>query len=189
MKTIFILVASIVTLFLPIKINVSAFIIDEIKRAFFNVNAFGFIKIISGYLSFNKYGMAIHITKNKAIVIPYKNFINTKKVIKYYKDFHVNYINILVEVGAKNNLEELITASIIYNFIFNNVAEVIKERKPYVKINSNINIAFNNDYFNLYVKTKLYLNLITIFINLFKILMEKMFNAKRKRKNKIEQVH
>lgn len=184
MKYIIIVTFATLILLTPLRTSIKIFYSNQLNKTFFTINIFKFIKIKSGYISFIKDGIAIHLSEDKAVIIPYKNLINTKKVIKLYKDFHVNDLSVLVEIGAKDDLEKILTISTIYNFIFNNITEIIKERKPYSSINSKINISIESNYFNLYIYGKIFINLITILINAIKIIMENIINAKRKSKRK-----
>ena len=56
----------------PIFLNVNAFVDGKEKKGCFGIYLFRFFKIYGGYATLYKEGIAFHLTKKKAVLLPYK---------------------------------------------------------------------------------------------------------------------
>ena len=172
-------------LIFPIYINTNCFINKESKKIFFKIDAFKIIKIVGGYISFYKQGLAIHISEKKALLIPFKNFIGIKEKVKPLKDYHFIKFNSLIEIGTYDNLIFPIVFSNIYAWHNNLLGRILYNKKPYIDYRNDVNIIENENSLNVYVKLVTILNLLMILISLIKIITEKILNAiNRKKQNK-----
>ncbi len=181
MKTIYIVFFITLLIFFPLKITINGIFVGEHKKLYCDVNLYGFIKIKSFYIRFYASKLVAHITKNIAIIYPYKKILNRKSILKFYKDIHVKNLYILTDIGLKNEISNTISASIIINFMFNIVSAILINNKPHVKLKNIINIREETDVINSYIKLKFYTNIFVIIINLTKIILEKILNGKTKK--------
>jgi hypothetical protein len=163
-------------------INIAYF--SELNKTFFSLYFYKLFKLKSGYITLNSDGIFIHLTDRKAIFLPLKNIKNSKNVLKFYKDFHFNDLYIIIETNLEN-IDNKLPFLMIYNYVFNTYTRILNERKPYVKLKSAICFSEDNKQINLYLKSKIYVNLLVIIINLIKTALEKIINAKRKQKQQI----
>ncbi len=184
MKVIYILTIIATILFIPLKVHANIIFNANEKKAYCEINLYRRIKIKSLYITFNKKDLIIHLSDKKAMIYPYKNFIQNKSFLKFYKDVNIKELYVLAEIGKINDISTLLTSTFIYNFIFNTILSTLKEIKPFIRAKSVTNITNQDNLFNLFANVQVYVNIIVIMINLIKIFMEKIINAKRKKYGK-----
>lgn len=94
------------SLIFPLFFGVYTLYMKEVKRIFFAVYFFGFIKIISGYVSFEKDGVAIHFGEKKALFVFYAELTEKlKKKISIPKETAVLDTSVNVFVGGIERFE------------------------------------------------------------------------------------
>ena len=176
-----VLIVSII-LFFPLFLSINGFISKDLKKIYFSICLFGFIKILSGYAQFLSDGVAFHLTRKKAYIYFYKKIFDLKNSVKPLKDYHIIKFYSVLEIGSLNGLFLPLSAGIALNYVNNIILWLFDNKKPYVKINNYIDIYENKDIFNLYLKASLVLNLLMIILSIIKICVEKIVNGIRKRK-------
>ncbi len=177
-------IISIIIIIFPLYISVNCFLSKELGKTFFSIYLFGTIRILSGYVQIINGGIAFHIRKNKVYIYEYKNFFNIKKSVKPLQDYHLIKFNSLIEIGSSNVLEPMST-SFILNYFNNIIIWFFANKKPYLKINNDINVYEGKNIFNIYLKTGVMLNAVMIVLSIIKICAEKIINEiKQRQQNK-----
>ncbi len=98
-------------------------------------------------------------------------------------DYHFVKFKTLTETGLKNSIAPLY-AVLIVNFVNNVTANILTREKPYLTIDNGFIVYKNEDVFNLFLKSNVYLNLIMIISSIIKILTEKIIYAFMQRSTK-----
>lgn len=88
-------------LFVPMTLKFVAHYDMNRKKFCFVVYLFSFIKIIGGYIATYKGGFAIHISKKKAIVLPYSQVNTERKRFSFVNTFKMHSLDITTETGAE----------------------------------------------------------------------------------------
>ena len=88
----------------PIFLNVNAFVDGKEKKGCFGIYLFRFFKIYGGYATLYKEGIAFHLTKKKAVLLPYKELGNTRKKFEITDGFQVYSYHQIVEIGNRENV-------------------------------------------------------------------------------------
>lgn len=169
------LIVSIFALFsFPMKINLKFIFSKELRKIFYTIKLYNFIKINSGYLELKDFKLFIHISNKKALFIKLNPWGN--KSIKIIKDYHVKDLKSYLEIGG--NALEVSTIAFLINYIDLIIKWFLLNSKPYVLYKNTITV-FNNKKFNYFIKVGVYVNLLMIIISIIKILMGKIKNAVR----------
>ena len=111
-------VSTIIQLFLPIflKINVHY---DMNKRKFcFSIYLFSFLRILGGYIATYSGGLAIHVTKKKAFLIPYSRINSERKRFSFMRTFHLHSFMLTTETGAEYLLPVSVAHIILRAYFF-----------------------------------------------------------------------
>lgn len=164
-------------LIFPIYLNIKVFYNKKIKKIFLRVDIFRIIKLVGGYYSFYKDGVAFHIRENKALLFPYNNSLELKNKVKPLKDYHVKKIVFRIDVGTKN--QEDLSMLLLYIYVWHNsiVKSVLYNVKPYVEYKNNLNIFEGCDRLNTFIEFTTIFNLLMIILSLIKIFLEKTIYA------------
>lgn len=175
-------ILSIIIIFFPLYISVNCFFSKELEKTFFSIYLFGTIRILSGYAQIVNDGIAFHISKNKVYIFEYKNFFDVKNSVKPLHDYHLINFNSLIEIGSSNHLLDSMSASFILNYFNNIIIWFFANKKPYLKINNDINVYEGKNILNIYLKTGVMLNVLMIILSIIKICVEKIINGIKQRK-------
>ena len=88
-------------LFLPIYIHSDLYYDVNGRKCAFSVTAYRFLPIIGGYIATYNGGLAFHISKKKAILLPYNDMKQEQKKISVLRTFRLKTLAINIETGAE----------------------------------------------------------------------------------------
>lgn len=88
-------------LFFPIYLETDAHYDLNRKKLGFCVYFYKVIPIIGGYISTYKGGVAFHVSKKKAILLPYGQIERERKRFSVFKTFRLKTFNLTTESGAE----------------------------------------------------------------------------------------
>lgn len=169
---------SIVIFFItPIFINGKFYFNKKHLKLFYKITLFGFIKILKGYAEVIEEGIIIHLTKKKALLIPYNNIFEIRKKVEPLRDYHLIKANFYFNLGNEESLFLPITFSFLINYAQSFIAWFFYHKKPYFDINTSINIYEKENVFEIKFDGTVVFNLLMILFSLIKILVGKMFYA------------
>ncbi len=179
MLTAFIIIFTV--LIFPIFFNIDIKYNKADKKVFYRINIFK-ITILNGYVELIKEGIAIHLTKRKAIIIPFNKMFEMRNKVKPLKDYHI----IKLKLNIKFGIEESMIVPIALSFLSNYVLQVVKwflfNKKPYVKLLTNFSVYENDDVLDLVTNATVVFNLLMVVISFIKIGVEKIYYAVQNRK-------
>lgn len=177
--TAFIIIFSVIIF--PIFITIRISFNKKNEKLYYSIVVFGCIRLLNGYIEIIKEGIAIHLTKYKAIIIPLKNILEMRKKIKPLKDYHVIRFDIKLVFGVNESLIIPISISFVIRYLLQFIEWFLYNKKPYVKINTDISIYEDKDIAELNAKATAVFNLMMVVISLIKIGVEKVFYAIKNR--------
>ena len=114
----------------PIFLNIDLYFIKSENKLFFKIKIF-LIKIIGGYAEIINEGIIFHLTKTKAIILPFNKIFDMKKSVEPLKDYHFIKIKTRLVMGSDySSLPPLIIAflSIEESNAFSKLVVLIEER-------------------------------------------------------------
>ncbi len=179
---IIVIIASIIIfslLIFPIFINGDIYYRHGCGKVYYGLYLFGIFKIISGYAELLHDGIALHLTEKKAKILFFKNILNMGKSVKPLQDYHIIRACVGVELGNADSFTQSIFWGYVINFIFSSIKCGLNISKPHVVTDSDITV-YDIDAFNIYGSGIVVFNILMIIISIFKIIVEKIFNGKRK---------
>lgn len=147
---------------LPIIVSSYFYFNNNLKRLYFAIYIFGFIKLISGYFKVrNKGGFYLHLSKNKAIIIDFSIIKKLNGGPNYLSDFSINKLFIESDISIIKT--KLLFSSIYLNYFTSIISKIIYESGYMPEITSNLNIILDNDdIFSLKFKIIFSFNLVCI---------------------------
>ena len=120
------------------------------RKLAFSISLYKFFRVFGGYIATYKGGLAMHISPQKAILIPYRDLNRERQRFSIMRAFHLHKINLTVETGA----EYLLSSAMIHGilraifFILGGKKETIENNVWLVdgdvlRITMNFTIRFN----------------------------------------------
>lgn len=174
LKTVLIFTA---ILFFPIFLNFDFVLKKDLQRLWYGIHLFGIIKLIGGYIERIKDGFAIHITKNKAIILNYSDIFGARKKIKPLKDYHFIRFYSLLELGSENCDEKYISAAFITSYLGSMLGRYFGFEKPYLRMKNDVSLFVGENVFNLYFSGTVVFNLLMVVLSIIKICTGKIVYA------------
>lgn len=171
-----VLILSAVLIF-PVFINFDFLIKNDLKRLWFGVHAYGFIKLIGGYAERIKEGFAIHYSRNGAIIVKFQDVFGAGEKVRPLKDYHFVRLYSLVEVGSDARQENALVCGFLLNYFGAMMSRHLRLKKPYLKMRNDVNVYIGEKIFDVYFSGTLVFNFLMVVLSLIKISTEKIIYA------------
>ncbi len=162
----------------PLIFSVYFYYDNSVRKAYFAIYLFGFIKLINGYTSIRKAGGTfIHISNKKALIFELKSIKGIESGPKLLKAITINSFYFSVYLGV-DSASFLMLANLIIISI-QNFAKINDKNGGYSKINADL-IVYNENLTlkAINFKVKVTFNLISLLIL---YILKEFNNAKRKK--------
>ncbi len=153
-------------LFFPIYLQASAHYDMTRRKCGFAVSAYKVIPVIGGYIATYDGGFALHVSKKKAILIPYSKVDSERKKFSFVKTFRLKSFVLTTESGAEYALLTGVAHSVLRTLFF------IKGGKK-EGIENNLWIT-DGDVLRISLNCLIYFNLFILLKNFIKFCKEKI---------------
>lgn len=91
----------ILLLFFPVYLTLDGYYDLNRRKIAFAVRAYKSIKLFGGYIATYVGGIAIHLSKKKAVIIPYMQLNTERKRFSFMRAFHLKSCLLTTETGAE----------------------------------------------------------------------------------------
>ena len=153
-------------LFLPIVIELDAHYDMNRKKFAFASYLYKKIKILGGYVGVYTGGLALHLSKRKAKLIPYTQLNSERKRFSFLRTFRLIALTLTTETGAEYLLSISTIHTLLRGYFF-----AIGGNKD--KIENNLWLT-DGDVLRVSLNCVIYFNLWILLKNLFKFIKEKI---------------
>lgn len=167
-----------ISLIFPIFSDVLVFWSKDHQKIYFLIRIYGLIKVYGGYLQRNKDCIAIHVSRKKAYLIPYKEVLpTTGKKLQTTKGFHLTSVAVYSEIGYLEYESTYLLAGAL-QILFSNI--FILGKKNGFDFHGNT-ILSTGEQIHVFFKIKFVFNLLILILAGIKIIINKGIEyAKRK---------
>ena len=165
----------IILLFVPVLVS-GNFHYDMNRKKYAFVIRLYAIKIIGGYITIYPGGVALHVSKNKALVFPYKSMNDDTKRFSFIKLFRLLRLELTTETGAEYLISVWTISTLLKVYLY-------KKARYLQSINTNIWLT-NGDILRISGKWLAFFNLFMICKNLVLFVKEKINGLWRKKTEK-----
>lgn len=162
-----------ILIFFPIVTEIDAHFDIREKKVGFSIFFYRLFKIFGGYINTYPGGIAMHLSRKKAILFPYRNMKEDGKRFSFFKSVKPIYTRITTETGVEYLLP--ITAITLF------LQAISLTKKP--KIENNLWLT-DGDVLKISARVAFYFSLYTLLCNFIKFLKEKITLLWRKNTKK-----
>lgn len=163
-----------ILLFFPIYLETDVHYDMNRKKLAFSVYGYKFIKLIGGYGSTYKGGFALHVSAQKAILIPYSQLNNERKKFSFIQTFHLKSFVLTTETGAEYLFPVALVQTVLRSYFF------MKGGKK-EKIENNVWLT-DGDVLRISLNCVLFFNIFILLCDLFIFLKEKYISCQKNSK-------
>ena len=164
----------------PVFVYIDAYVDVAENKCWFALSLFKFIKIFGGYAQIKKEGIVFHITKKKAIILPYKQMAPMRKKFEITKGFQLYRFHQIVETGGEGKPSGVFIAAILQS-ISGQIFSIMQTNHPFLSLKNGVLLTENP-------RLKLSLQFVTVFnglvlsIAIGKKILEAFLNWIRKKR-------
>lgn len=173
---VFILSSVFILLFLPIVIELDAHYDMNRRKFAFASYLYGKIKLIGGYIGIYPGGIALHLSKKKAKLIPYAKVNSERKRFSFLRTFRLIGFTLTTETGV----EYLFPISTLHTLLRGYFFAIGGDKE---KIENNLWLT-DGDVLRISLNCIIYFNLLILLKNLFKFIKEKIKSIWQKKTKK-----
>ncbi len=164
-------------LFFPIYVETDAHYDMNRRKFAFAVYAYKFLPVLGGYVATYQGGLALHISKKKAILLPYSKMNSERKKFSIVKTFRLKRFSLTTETGAEYLPLTAVVHTVLRTYFF-----IKGEKKE--GIENNLWLT-DGDVLRISFHILVYFNLFILFKNFIKFCKEKIRILWQKKNQKI----
>ena len=156
--------------FLPLYVRVEAHLDVKENKCWFFVGLYRFLKILGGYGQLEKDGIALHITKKKAVFIPYAKMADTRKKFEITQGFQPLSFHQVIETGGADSIYGIMLGA-VSNAVTGTLFSVLQTKHPFLSLKNNLLLTHRAG-LKVTLKTEVVFNGLVLMIALTKKLLE-----------------
>ncbi len=154
---------TLVLLFIPIYFVGDLHVDSKKEKAIFSIRFFGLVKLLGGYITLYEQGLAFHVGKKRAILLPFFDMESGKKQFSVFKSFHFHTMRTMIQTGCDY---------FIPSQVYMQLSDFFWRNKK-IKENEHRLLIVNGDAWNITVHSVFWLNIWRIVKRFIKFLYKK----------------
>ncbi len=167
--------------FFPVFVYVDAFADVRENKCWFALSLFKLWKVFGGYLQVKKEGIVFHLTKKKAVILPYQEMAPMRKKFEVTKGFQLYRFHQIVETGGEGEPYGVFIGA-LFMALGGQICSVLHTLHPFLSLKNGVLLTQTPNF-------KLTLQAVTVFNGLIlsvaigKKLLEAFLNWIRKKRS------
>lgn len=166
---------------LPLYVRIEAHADVRENKCWFFVGLYRHLKIIGGYGQLAKDGIALHITKKKAIFLPYAKMTDTRKKFEITQGFQLIRYHQSVETGGADSVYGVMLGAVL-TATAGTVFSILQTKHPFLSLKSNTLLS-NRTELKVSLETEVVFNGLVVTVAITKKLLEALINWIRTKKS------
>lgn len=171
---------AVLLVFFPIFLTSDSYLDFFERKLWFSIGLYG-VRVIGGYAELRKEGIAVHLTKKFAALIPYDKMADTRKKFEVTKGFQLYRHRQILETGGAGSVYSVLLAGLI-QAVTGGTFNVLKTLHPFLNLGGNTLLA-DRAQLKLTFETTVVFNGFVLLIAFAKKLTEAFIQWIRKRKS------
>ena len=167
----------------PVFVDADIYLDARENRGWFSLSLYHFLRLFGGYAQLRQEGIVFHLSKKKAIVLPYGEMSNARKKFEITKGFQLMRLHQLLETGGAQNAKSILLAAIL-SALGGTAYAFLREKRAALSFQSRV-IFYNRPCLKASIGVTAVMNGLVIGIALAKKTMEGFIKWMRKRKSTV----
>lgn len=183
----FSLLSAIVQILFPLFLSIHLYADIKERKLYFSLYILRIFKVYGGYATLYDGGIAFHLTKNRAALLPYSEIVNASNNLdfKISRGFYIYAFSSIAEIGAKSEPAAAVLAASLIQIVSGFAAGYVFSRKKCASFKSDVILYEGSDNIKIGVRIILVFNFLVVIMAALKILLqtitEKIHEYKRNR--------
>ena len=179
---VYLLLFSVAGLIFPVYVHADVYADLGENKCWFAVGLYKHLKLFSGYFRFRKEGIALHLSRKKAILLPYGKMADTRKQFEITKGFQICRFHQIVEVGTLGSGAGIAIAALV-QALSAQVFSVLQTDHPFLSLR-NSTLLTEQRSLKTSFQSVLVFNGLVLAVAMSKKILEALLNWIRRRKSK-----
>ena len=86
--------------FFPITVSLDVHLDLKARKLFFGVRLYGLLRLLGGYIEPRAEGIAVHLSRKKALLLPYGQMLLSRPDLNKLHGFHITEVQAITETGT-----------------------------------------------------------------------------------------
>ena len=164
----------------PLYVRVEAHLDVKENKCWFFVGLYRHIKVFGGYGQLENDGIALHITKKKAIFLPYAKLADTRKKFEITQGFQLMRFHQVVETGGADTIYGIMLGA-VSNAVAGSLFSILQTKHPFLSLKNNL-LLTNRAQLKITLESEVVFNGLVLAVALTKKLLEVFINWIRTKK-------
>ena len=183
----FSLLSAIVQILFPLFLSIHLYAEIKERKLYFSLYMLRIFKVYGGYATLYDGGIAFHLTKNRAALLPYSEIVNASNNLdfKISRGFYIYAFSSIAEIGAKSEPAGAVLGGAVIQNVSGFCAGEVVRRKKWGPFKSDVILYEGSDNIKIGVRIILVFNFLVVIMAALKILLqtitEKIHEYKRNR--------
>lgn len=169
-------------LVLPIVLKINIYIDSKSKKAYFSFYLIKVFRLYGGYAALYDEGIVFHLTKNKAVLLPYNEILSARNRFEITKGFAIRSYRQIIEIGGRNHTAAAIMIGALIQMISDGIFSVLHTKYPATDLTTNILLFPEREGVKATLGAVAVFNIAVVLLAGIKIILEKCIEYGRKRK-------
>lgn len=151
------------------------------NKLWFSFSLYKYIKVFGGYVQIRKEGIVFHLTKKKAVILPYGQMLDTRKKFEITKGFQLYRFHQIVETGGADQPYGVMIAAALQT-AGGQIFSVLKTAHPFLSLKNGTLLTEENG-LKISVQVVTVFNGLVLTIAFAKKILEALINWIRKKRS------
>ncbi len=165
----------------PLFLYIDIYLDVRENRAWFVLSFYKYFRVLGGYGEVRQDGLAFHITKKFAVLLPYEKMADTRKKFEVTKGFQLYRFHQLLETGGADSVYGVMLAAAI-QATGGAVFSVLRTRHPFLSL-KNGTVLTETTQLKLTLRTVAVFNGLVMTVAISKKILEAILNWIRKKRS------
>lgn len=165
---------------LPLSVSIDAHLDVKENKCWFFIGLYRHLKLLGGYGQLTKEGIALHITKKKAVFIPYSEIADTRKKFEITQGFQLMRLHQIVETGGADSIYGIMLGA-LNTAVAGSLFSVLQTMHPFLSLRNNLLLTHKGE-FKITVQGEVVFNALVLTVALTKKLLEAIIKWIRTKK-------
>ncbi len=165
----------------PIFVYVDGYVDVFENKCWFSISFYRFFRVYGGYFQLAQDGIVFHLSKKKAIFLPYKEMSGARKKFEVTKGFQLWRFHQIVETGGAQKIYGVVIASLMQS-VSGAVFSALQTRHPFLSLRSSTLLTEENT-LKISLQAATVFNGLVLTIAIMKKVLEGIINWIREKKS------
>ena len=170
----FSLLSAAVQLLFPLFLNVTLYADVPARKMYFSLYMLRVLKVYGGYATFYREGIAFHLTKNRAVLLPFSEMAaaRNKFGFKLTRGFYLYAFSGTAEIGARSEPAAALVAAALLQAAAGIAAGTFAKKKKCASFKNDVAVYADRDGVKAGVRIILVFNFLAVLLAASKILLQ-----------------